>query len=493
MADQAEPGSICRIRPGEKLSLDGLIVDGFSTINQAPITGESLAVEKKPGDPVYAGTINESGSFEYKVTSAFEDSTLSKIIKAVEQAQSSRAPTQRFVDAFASVYTPLIFLIAILTSILPPILWSQPFLPWFYKAIVILVIACPCAMVISTPVAIVSGLARASRKGLLIKGGVFLEKGKKLFTIALDKTGTITTGHLVMTDKIDFSQKGSGNFYLWAQSLADRSDHPVSKAICEAESNKDFSFPQQKLLEVSSFSAIAGQGIQGEINGKKLFLASPRFMKLKGFVGTAEDEVFQRLENEGKTVTVLADDKGLLCCFAANDQIRDSSVLALKELKKLGLKTIMLTGDNSFVSARVAKKVGLDDYLSGLLPQEKLEAINSLSNQGPVGMVGDGINDAPALAKAFIGFAMGAAGSDVAIETCDVAIMDDDLGKIPTFIKLSRATGWILWQNIILTLGVKVGFLLLTFFWQTSMLLAILADVGLCLLVVANSLRLLKK
>jgi Cd2+/Zn2+-exporting ATPase len=487
-ANQVEPGARVRVRPGEKLSLDGRIVSGSSTLNEAPITGESKSVTKEPGDLVFAGTINESGSFEYTVTEPFSNSTLARILKAVEEAQASRAPTQRFVDKFAAIYSPVVFGIGVLIAIIPPLFTGGDFLAWIYRALVTMVIACPCALVISTPVTIVSGLAAATRKGLLIKGGSFLELGRKLTHIAMDKTGTLTLGKPVLTDTIALQAENLEDLRRLAGSLANRSDHPVSRAI-QVGLNLD----KTTLLEVEDFKALPGEGIQGVIEGKLYYLGNRRLAQKLQIDTPILQERFESLEAESKTTVALIAGDTVLGVIAVNDSLRPESREALSELESLGIQTIMLTGDNQMTASAIAKEAGVKDYRSGLLPADKLEIIEELSQFGAVGMVGDGINDAPALAKADIGFAMGAAGTDTAIETASVAIMDDDLRKVPAFVKLSQETHWHLWENITFSLVVKLIFLILTFFGFTKMWMAIFADLGVCLIVVANSLRLLKK
>ena len=487
-ADQVSPGAVLRVRPGERLALDGLVLSGASAVNQAPITGESLPVEKSRGDQVFAGTVNESGSFEYQATAAFENSTLARIIRAVEDAQASRAPIQRFVDRFAQVYTPIVFLAAVAVGLLPPLLLDGQWLDWAYKALVLLVIACPCALVISTPVTIVSGLAAATRHGLLIKGGAFLEEGRKLKWIALDKTGTLTSGRPEQTDFLPLGSFDPAESRRLAAALASRSDHPVSLAIARAAAENAADWP-----EVKDFTALAGRGVQGLINGQSCFLGNRRLLRERGWLDDQVAAGLDRLEEEGKSVVALVAGSEVRALLAVADRLKESSLAAVKSLKALGLKTIMLTGDNQAVARQVAAEAGLDDYRAGLLPQDKLQVVEELKKSGPVGMVGDGINDAPALASADIGFAMGGAGTDTAIETADVAIMDDDLAKLPAFIRLSRAAKSILWQNISTALGVKLVFFILTFTGQASMWMAVFADVGVSLIVVANSLRMLKK
>ena len=477
-----------RIKPGERIALDGTIVSGKSAINQAPITGESLPVEKAEGDPVFAGTINESGSFEYTVTAAAGDSTLARIIHAVEEAQGARAPTQRFVDQFARVYTPVIFAIALAVAILPPLFMGGEWFTWVYKALVLLVIACPCALVISTPVTIVSGLAAAARQGMLIKGGVYLEEGRKLAWVALDKTGTITHGKPVQTNFEVLSSTSETDIRVLAASLAGRSDHPVSRAVTEAAKRDGIA-----IKPVDGFEALAGRGTKGMIDGKLYHLGNHRLVHELGRCSDALETQLTALEQQGKTVILLSDDTTVLALFAVADTVKESSRQAITELHALGIKTVMLTGDNAHTAKAIAAQVGIDEARGDLLPDDKLKAIESkLNKDGAVGMVGDGINDAPALARSDIGFAMGAAGTGTAIETADVALMDDDLRKLPRFVRLSRQTHAILIQNIVLALGIKAVFLFLTLYGVGTMWMAVFADVGASLLVVGNGLRLLR-
>ncbi len=477
-----------RVKPGERIALDGKITSGKSAINQAPITGESLPVEKAEGDPVFAGTINESGSFEYTVTAAAGDSTLARIIHAVEEAQGARAPTQRFVDQFARVYTPVIFVIALAIAIFPPLLMGADWFPWIYKALVLLVIACPCALVISTPVTIVSGLAAAARQGILIKGGVYLEEGRKLAWIALDKTGTITHGKPVQTDFEVLSNLPAGDIRILAASLAGRSDHPVSRAVTDAAKRDGIA-----LKPVDDFEALAGRGTKGVIDGKLYHLGNHRLVHELGRCSDSLEARLTALEQQGKTVILLSDDTTVHALFAVADTVKETSRQAIAELHSLGIKTVMLTGDNAHTAKAIATQVGIDEARGDLLPDDKLKAIEGkLSKDGTVGMAGDGINDAPALARSDIGFAMGAAGTGTAIETADVALMDDDLRKLPRFVRLSRQTHAILIQNIALALGIKAVFLFLTLYGTGTMWMAVFADVGASLLVVGNGLRLLR-
>ena len=483
-------GDIVRVKPGERIGLDGEIVAGRSSVNQAPITGESLPVDKAEGDAVFAGTINQSGSFDYRVTAAASNTTLARIIHAVEEAQGSKAPTQRFVDQFARVYTPIVFAVALAVAILPPMLFGGLWHEWVYKALVMLVIACPCALVISTPVTIVSGLAAAARQGILIKGGAYLEQGRKLKWLALDKTGTITRGKPVQTDfEMRVEDVALTRFRSLAASLAGRSDHPVSQAIASAAKTDGIEW-----LKVSGFEAIPGRGVRGMIDGTPYLLGNHRLVHELGRCSTALEARLDTLERQGKTVVMLMDEERVLALFAVADTVKESSRAAIADLHKLGVQTAMLTGDNPHTAETIASLVGIDRALGDQLPEDKLKAVEGLSANGvTVGMVGDGINDAPALARADIGFAMGAMGTDTAIETADVALMDDDLRKIPLFIRLSQATHSVLVQNIALALGLKAVVLTLTLMGYGTMWMAVFADAGASLLVVGNGLRLLRK
>ncbi|KWA79570.1 hypothetical protein WL30_32885 [Burkholderia ubonensis] len=491
-AAQVALGAIVRVKPGERIGLDGEVVGGRSTVNQAPITGESLPVEKTAGDTVFAGTINESGSFEYRVTAVASNTTLARIIHAVEEAQGAKAPTQRFVDQFARVYTPIVFAIALLVAVAPPLVAGGAWHEWIYRALVLLVIACPCALVISTPVTIVSGLAAAARRGILVKGGVYLEEGRKLGWLALDKTGTITHGKPVQTDFVlRAADVDAARVRHLAASLAARSDHPVSQAIAAA-ARAEGAAP---FADVQDFEALVGRGVRGAIDGARYWLGNHRLVEELARCSPSLEAQLGALEREGKSVVMLIDETRVLGVFAVADTIKDTSRAAIAELHALGIRTAMLTGDNPHTAQAIARQAGIDDARGNQLPEDKLAAVEELatSGAGAVGMVGDGINDAPALARADIGFAMGAMGTDAAIETADVALMDDDLRKIPAFVRLSRATHRVLVQNIGFALGVKLVFLGLTVAGLGTMWMAVFADAGASLIVVGNGLRLLAR
>jgi len=479
-------GALARVKPGARIPLDGKVTSGNSAVNQAPVTGESIPVDKTTGDLVFAGTINETGTLEFEVTAAADNTTLARIIHAVEQAQGTRAPTQRFVDRFATIYTPAVFAIAIAVAALGPLLLDWAWTQALYKALVLLVIACPCALVIATPVTVVSGLASAARRGILIKGGVYLEEARKLRAIALDKTGTITEGKPRLVAKEFLSSiEAEATILSWAASLAGYSDHPVSKAIAAG-----LALPGSGLTD---FTALPGRGVEARLDGRRLLLGNHRLIEDRGLCSSAIEARLAVHENQGRTVTLLAAEDQVLAIFAVADTIKESSREAVAELHRLGVVSVMLTGDNVATAASIAKQAGIDDARGNLLPEDKLTAIEELQGRhGPTAMTGDGINDAPALARADIGVAMGAAGTDTAMEAADIVIMNDDLRRIPETIRLSRKTHVVLWQNIVLALGIKAVFLGLAVFGNATMWMAVFADMGASLLVVANGLRILK-
>ncbi|AZS50829.1 cation-transporting P-type ATPase [Entomomonas moraniae] len=484
-ADAVLLNSIVRVKPGQRIALDGEITSGQTTIDQSAITGESMPIEKNVGDPVYAGTVNGNQAFTFKVTRITSDTTLARIIQRVEEAQSSRAPTQRFVDQFSKYYTPIVVGLALLVALITIPSWIMTgvfSIDWIYKALVLLVIACPCALVISTPVTIVSGLARAAKLGMLVKGGVYLEQANKLQWLAVDKTGTLTVGKPSQTDYLSLDETVQAQQI--AASLASHSDHPVSLAIAQAAS--------ENLLTVENFEALLGRGTKGTINEQTYYLGNYRLMEEIGVASTALSDTIKPFEQQGKTITLLATSANAIALFAVADTIKSTSKQAIDELHQLGIKVLMLTGDNAYTANSIAKEVGIDEVKANLLPEDKLTIIEEkIKQQQTIGMVGDGINDTPALARADIGFAMGAIGTDSAIETADVALMDDDLRKLPQFIRLSKATRQLLIQNISFAIIIKLLFIILTIVGYGTLWMAIFADIGVSLLVVFNGLRLL--
>ncbi|MDQ7956877.1 MAG: heavy metal translocating P-type ATPase [Pseudomonadota bacterium] len=487
-AAEVAVGEVLRVRPGERVPLDGTVTAGSSSIDQASVTGESIPVDKTVGDAVFAATVNQGGELEIRVSAAAGHTTLDRIIESVERAQASRAPTQRFVERFAAVYTPTVFVLAVLVAVVPPLFLGAAWLASVYKALVLLVIACPCALVISTPVTVVSGLTAAARRGILVKGGVHLETARRLRAVALDKTGTITAGKPVLVDWQPWGGADRARTAADAARLAGRSDHPVSAAIAsglqEVPRGGD---------AIEGFRALVGRGVEGRVEGRALVLGNHRLIEERGLCTPELEAALAAHEQQGRTVTLLADAQAVLGLFAVADTVKPGSRQAVAALKALGVTPVMLTGDNPSTAQAVAREAGIDDARGGLLPQDKLQAVQALRQRyGATGMTGDGINDAPALAQADLGFAMGAAGTDIAMEAADVVIMNDDLGRIAETIRLSRRTHAVLWQNIALALGIKAVFFGLAIFGQATMWMAVFADMGASLLVVANGLRLLK-
>jgi Cd2+/Zn2+-exporting ATPase len=485
--EDVSKGDFVRVRTGERIPLDGVMVSsGHAEVNQAPITGESVPVYKEKGDALFAGTIVSDGIVELEVSSLAKEGTLAKIASSIQEAQSQRAPTQRFVDRFSFFYTPAVVLIA-LFFVIWKLYVGSPWQEALYQSLVLLVIACPCALVISTPVTVVSGLARAARMGLLIKGGVFLEMGKKLNAIAFDKTGTLTQGNFVVTDIIHKIKDIDTLKY--AASLNQHSTHPIAKSMVSSWS--DHKNSDDMLLDVQDFSVKPGYGVSGIISGRRWYLGSERW--LKDFDMAIPNDLMSKIR-EGSSISFLfSQEMGVVGLIALADQIKKDVPPALAQLNSLGIKTIMLTGDHQLVAQSIAQQANIHIIHSGLLPEEKQSIVKSYQNQGTIiGMVGDGINDAPALAQSNIGFAMGVVGTATALESADVAVMDDQLNKLVKFIYLSRKTSKILVQNISLALIIKLLFFILAFRGDASLWMAVFADVGASLLVVFNGLRLLK-
>ena len=477
--------AVILVKPGERIALDGRVVAGASSVNQAPITGESIPVSKAVGDPVFAGTINERGTLEVTVTAAKGEGTLDRIARSIQEAQADKAPAQRFVDRFAAVYTPVVFVLAILVAVVPVVAGHGSFRDWFYRALVLLVLACPCALVISTPVTVVSGLGGAARRGILIKGGVHLENARRLRIVALDKTGTLTHGTPALTDLINLGERSDDEVLRIAASIEAMSEHPVAHAVVTAYDGP--------LDTVEGFEAITGRGVRATIDGVVYTIGNHRLVEEMGVCGPELEQTLERLENEAKTAIVLMN-AAPFAVLAVADTLRPQSREAVDDLRALGVTTIMLTGDNQRTATAVARQAGIDDARGDLLPDDKLRIITELvATAGAVGMVGDGVNDAPALAKADLGIAMGAAGTDTAIETADIALMDDDPRKIAETIRISAHTSHVLWQNISIALGVKAVFLALTMSGTASLWIAVLADMGASLVVIANGMRLLRR
>lgn len=491
--EEVNIGATIIIKPGERVPLDGVVKEGESFINQAPITGESLPVEKKPGDPVFAGSLNEDGLLYIKVTKLATESLLSNIIRQVELAQANKAKSEMWVEQFAKYYTPLMMLFALLVAIVPPLLFGGSWYNWIYEALVILVIACPCALVISTPVSIVSGLSAAANHGILIKGGSFLELPAKLKAIAFDKTGTITQGKPVIQSIINISKEYNDNELLQlAAALEEGNNHPLAHAIFD----KMTTLKLEKNFNASNIQVIKGKAITGEINEHNYWIGSHKYLHEKTEITislSAFHDQILALEKTGHSLLIFANSNHILGLFAVADSIKDNAKETLTKLNTLGIKTALLTGDNKGAAQFIAQQAGLDEVYSELLPEDKVTRIKALQAQyQTVAMVGDGINDAPALATADLSLAMGDAGSDVAIETADIALMSDDLAKLPWLIKHARRVKSIIQQNITFALGLKVIFMALALLELANIWMAIGADMGASLLVVFNSLRLLK-
>ncbi|WP_285769213.1 heavy metal translocating P-type ATPase [Peribacillus sp. SI8-4] len=492
--DEIEVGDTMIVKPGQKLAMDGRIMKGASTLNQAAITGESEPVYKTVDGEVFAGTLNGEGLLEVEVTKRVEDTTIAKIIHLVEEAQAEKAPSQAFVDKFAKFYTPAIMLIALAIAVLPPLAVNGDWAEWIYRGLAVLVVGCPCALVISTPIAIVTAIGNAAKNGVLIKGGIHLEEAGALKAIAFDKTGTLTKGIPVVTDfKLLAEGFNTEEALSIAAALESRTQHPLATAVLQRAEEQGAGY---RSLVVEDFSAITGKGIKGNINRETYYIGKPHlFEEVAGVV--FPDAVLEQVsdfQNEGKTVMLLGDRMKLLALIAVADEIRESSKEAIRKLHALGIeKTIMLTGDNSGTAKAIGAAAGVDEIEAELLPENKLTIIKQWKQKyGRVAMVGDGVNDAPALAASTVGIAMGGAGTDTALETADIALMGDDLSRLPYTIRLSRKTLKIIKQNITFSLVIKIVALLLIAPGWLTLWMAVFADMGATLLVTLNSLRLLR-
>lgn len=493
--EEVKIDEVVSIKSGARVPLDGIVLSGQSAINQAPITGESMPVEKRSGDTVFAGTINGEGSLEIKVTKVSSDTTLAKIIKLVGDAQSQKAPSQSFVDRFATIYTPAVFILALIVLFSGPLVFHGEWSVWIYRALVLLVIACPCALVISTPVSIVSGLTAMARRGTLIKGGVFLEGVGRLKALAVDKTGTITEGKPRVTEVKTFNSHTKEEIVRIAASIDTHSTHPLAQAVV--------SYAEQEKIQFSpseDYQAVTGRGAQGKVNGCEYFVGNHSFAHGLGVCSPDVEHVLAEIEEQAMSVVVVGhkphdDHKGdVLGILAVGDKIRANASTAIQALHRAGVeKVVMLSGDNQRTVDAIAKQAGIDEALGGLLPENKVDEIKKLvSKHRFVGMIGDGVNDAPAMATATIGIAMGGVGTDTAIETADITLMKDDLSKVAETVTLGRRTVRIIQFNIAFALLIKGVFLVLAMAGHTSLWLAILADTGATLIVIANALRLLR-
>ncbi|MCA1059680.1 cadmium-translocating P-type ATPase [Rossellomorea aquimaris] len=484
-AEDIEVGDIMLVKPGQKIAMDGDILEGSSFVNQAAITGESVPVEKVRGDAVFAGTLNEEGHLKVLVTKRIEDTTLAKIIHLVEEAQGEKAPSQAFVDVFAKYYTPVIMVIAFLVAIIPPLLFGAGWSDWVYQGLSVLVVGCPCALVISTPVAIVTAIGNAAKNGILIKGGVYLEELGRLKAVAFDKTGTLTKGVPEVTDMIRLGDVEEMDLWKMMAALEFHSQHPLAHAFMKKAEDMEMDY---RSCEVFEFQSHTGKGISGLIGDKRYYIGSQSL-----FAHTPSTEI-ENLQREGKTVMVFGTADTPLAIVAVADEVRDTSGEVINDLHQMGMEqTVMLTGDHEKTARSIGTRIGVREIKAGLLPEEKLGFVKDyMDTYGRVAMIGDGINDAPALAASTVGIAMGGAGTDTALETADIALMNDDLRKLPYIIRLSRSTLTIIKQNIAFAIGIKLLALLLVIPGMLTLWIAIFADMGATLLVTLNGLRLLR-
>jgi Cd2+/Zn2+-exporting ATPase len=487
-AEEVKIGDIVRVRSGERISVDGIIIKGFSSVDQAPITGESMPVSVHEGDVVFAGTINQEGRLEVEATKEVKNSTLARIVELVESAEEHKAPTERFIDRFAKYYTPAVVGLAVSVAVIPTVVFQQSFDVWFYKALLLLLISCPCALALSTPIAMVSGITSGARNGVLFKGGVHVEKLAKIDTFAFDKTGTLTEGRPVVTDVIPFNGYSRKEVLSIASSLECLSEHPLGKAIVETAEDEGAATEC-----VEDFTSMAGKGIKGKIGDESFLVGSRSIFSTEAFSG--KEEVFSRLEDEAKTVVVVGKENEIAGVIGISDKIRDGSKNMIDNLHKMGVnRTVMITGDNKRTARAVTSKIGVDEYYPELLPEEKVSIIEGIrGGDGGVAMVGDGVNDAPALAAADLGIAMGVAGSDTALEVADVALMNDDISKVPYLLSLGKRTMGVVKQNIVLSIGVKLLFAILVFPGLVTLWMAVaIGDMGVSLAVILNALRISK-
>ena len=478
-------GSIVIVKPGDKIPLDGKVISGSSSVNQASITGESVPVLKQIGDDVFSGTVNEDGYLEIKVTTAAKDSVISKIITLVKRSQLNRSETETLVEKVAKYYTPIMMIGAICIAFIPPLLFGQPLIDWVYKALSLLVISCPCAFLISTPVGMVSAITSATRNGVIIKGSTYVEEMRNVKAVIFDKTGTLTEGKLALSSvKVLDENYTEEEIIKIASSLESQSSHPIAQAIVDYADENNILFDS-----VEEFKNVPGKGINANINGEQYYAANESLIEGSTF-DISRDKI-NSYSAEGKTIVFIGNAKNVIGLISVSDKIRKTASEVIADLKNQGVETVMLTGDNNMAATKVAEEIGIQHVFSNLLPEDKLNILDSIRNKfGAVAMVGDGINDAPALARANIGIAMGAAGSDVAIETADVALMQDDISKLPYLFSLSRKTMGIIKQNITLAIAVKLLCVVLAVLGIITLMMSVgFGDLGLTLFVIINSFR----
>ncbi len=487
--DEVAIGDTLVVRPGERIALDGMVAAGASEVNQAPITGESMPVDKAAGDEVFAGSVNGHGALEVRVTRLRGDTTMARIIALVEVAQAQRAPSQAFVERFARYYTPAVLVAAAAIAVVPPLAFGQPFGSWFYRALVLLVISCPCALVISTPVSFVSALAGAARRGVLVKGGVHLERAAALRVMAFDKTGTLTHGRPEVVTVVPLNGTPPARLLGLAAALEARSEHPIAHAIIERAATEGARLPAGE-----AFRALPGLGAEAVIEGTPVLVGNHRLFEERRLCSPAIDARLETLGRQGMTAVLVARAGVPIGIIGVADRTRDAGRAAIVELRRAGLSHIvMLTGDNERTARAIADDLGVDEVRAELLPADKVDAVKDARRRfGTIAMVGDGVNDAPALAAADLGIAMGAAGSDAALETADIALMSDDLMKLPYLVRLGRRTLFNVKTNVAVSLGLKAIFLALAVAGAATLWMAVVADMGASLLVIANGLRLLR-
>jgi Cd2+/Zn2+-exporting ATPase len=486
--EEVPVGATFVVKPGERIPLDGDVLEGSSHVNQAPITGESEPVAKQPAESVFAGTINGDGALLIRSTKPAGETTLANIIRLVGEAHSRKAPSEQWVEKFARVYTPAVMVTALAVLLVPPLLFGGSWEYWFYNSLVLLVIACPCALVISTPVSIVASLAAAARQGVLVKGGVFIEAPARLRAIAFDKTGTLTQGKPNVVEVVPLNGHDEAELMERALALESQSEHPLAHAIVEFATNKGI-----KASPADDFQVIQGKGAEGHFNGRLFWLGSHRYLEERGQETPAIHDRLEQMSGTGRSIVVVGSEEHVCGLIALADAIHPTTRGTLDRLRNAGIEhLIMLTGDNTPTARAIAEQVGLTEFRAELLPEDKIAAVEELVDEyGSVAMVGDGVNDAPALARATVGIAMGAAGTDAAIETADIALMTDDLSRLPWLVHHSRRTLAIIRQNISFSLAIKALFVGLTFFGMASLWAAIAADMGASLIVIFNGLRLL--
>ena len=487
--EEIKVGEFLSVRPGERIPLDGELSASNGFVNQAPITGESIPIEKAEGDSVYAGSINGDSALKIRVTRISSESTLSTIVKLVEEARNNKSPAEKFVDKFSRYYTPSVVAISIFLVLVPTLLFNEPFSIWFYRSLVLLVVACPCALVISTPVTIVSGLTRAARSGVLVKGGNYLEAMAQVNAVILDKTGTITAGKPEVVDILPLNHMSSNEIMSTAAAVESASEHPVAKAVLSAAENMGADFDKGEKLHNHP-----GEGTHAVVDGRQVYVGNHAYFEKSGLCNPEIEETLEKIEETGRTAVLVWEEKSPIGIIAVQDVVRPVANNVVAQLKTLGVKKVLLlTGDNIRTAAAAAEEAGIDDFRGDLMPEEKMNIVSELTNDGfKTMMVGDGVNDTPALAAADVGVAMGSAGSDQAIETADVALMSDDLTKLPFGISLAKKSLKIVKQNISFAIGIKALFMLMAPFGLATLWMAVAADMGASLIVIANGMRVLR-